>query len=254
MVLYIITLLSALIAGFGTGLLGIGGGLIIYPVFLFIVPMLGYETLSINEISGIATIQIVAGSFFAFLSHRKNNTIGYKSLITVVIIASFGCLIGGLASARFPEKLLLGLYLFILMTSFSSLTVFKGVKFEENGGFKKHIVNLLCVATGFLAGVLGLGGAVLYIPILRFFYRLSTKEAISSVTFIVFCGSLMTFAGKVSTGQIPFELIIYTLAGSFGGAKLGAYVSKRTDSTKLRKALIALIILTAIRVLVALLS
>lgn len=250
MIIYLITFIVSTIAGFGTGLLGIGGGLVIYPVFLFLVPLLGLETLSINEVSGIATIQIVTGSLFAYLSHRKN-IIKIEHLYLIAVIAAIGALTGGITSSLFPEKLLLILYLFILTTSFCSMTFFKESKIQSNLPAQRNIIYILCLITGFLAGSLGLGGAILYIPILRYFYGLTTKLAISITTFIVFTGAIMTCTGKMVTGQIPYDLIIFTLVGSFIGAKAGACISKKTDSNKLRYILLALIFITIVRVLIA---
>ncbi len=255
MFLFLVFLIAA-IAGFGTGLLGIGGGLIIFPSFLYILPALGHEALSINYITGIAALQIFTGSLFAFLAHKGSSLIERKTLLFIGISGAIGSLIGSVGSIYMPEKLLLLIYLGLLAVSFLTMTVFKPKELTEsnNGSSNSIVVNILCFGTGIIAGALGLGGAVLYIPILRHFHKLSTKLCIGNVTFIVFCGSIMTFTGKALTNQIPYELAFIVLLGAFAGAKLGVVASKNTSSKALKKILLMIILLTAIRVSISLLS
>ena len=255
--LYLAVLIVSIIAGFGTGLLGIGGGIVIFPSFMFILPALGLEAFSINTITGIASMQILMSSFFAFLSHRKLNVIDKKDLYLIGASAAFGSFSGAVSSAYFSQKVLLSMYLLILIIAFYSMftkTVVNDEN-ENNSNEKKHfLVRFLLFGTGILAGALGLGGSVLYVPILRKYYKISTKLCISSTTFIVFCGAAMGFAGKMITGQVPYHLLIFTVFGSFIGAKAGSLLCRRLSSAILKKLLMGIIIISAIRVMITILQ
>lgn len=247
----LIVLIMSICAGFFTGLLGVGGGIIIFPAFLYIIPLLGFKTLPINLITGITTVQILAGSFFAYLSHRGESSMEFRELAIIGASAALGCLSGAIGSVFFSQKFLLALYLTILIIAFLSMTVVKLDKCAAESPRKK-LVSILCYFSGIFSGALGLGGAVLYIPILRYFYCISTKDCVANVTFIVFSGAILTFIGKAATSQIPYYLAIFTLLGSLVGAKIGAYVNKKLESNTLKKILLSIIIITGIRVFISL--
>jgi len=250
---YFAVLIISTCAGFFTGLLGVGGGIIIFPAFLFIFPLFGFESLDINHITGITSLQILSGTAFALLSRRRSDTLDVKSIIPIASNSAAGALIGSLISFYLHSTVLLCIYVFLLVVSFLSLVF---IKIPESSGKiegKNKTVNILCFFTGIISGAIGLGGAVLYIPILRYFYKISTKVTVNTVTFIVFLASIMTLLGKGMTGQIPYHIALLTIVGSFAGAKAGTIVSKKLSSSLLKKILLTIIVFAAIRVLISIL-
>lgn len=245
------TFLVTFIAGIGTGLLGIGGALIIYPCFLFVLPMFIDINLSISQISGIAAMQILVGSFSGFLSHKKQQNIQIPKIYKTGIIACSGTFTGGVLSGTFSRELMLGLYLFTVVLAISSMSKKReeGCKACNN----KTLMNIFIFLTGLFAGILGVGGAVLYIPILRYFMNISTKDAIPTVVFIVFAGAITTFLGKSISGQIIYSLLPIVFLGAFSGARIGAKICKKTSSKVLKALLLIILILTALRVSIELL-
>ena len=251
--LLIVTII-AMAAGFLTGLLSIGGGLIVFPAYLYIMPLLGFRALSIHEATGIAATQIIIGSLFSFLSHRENIKLNKKDLVSFGVISGLGAFCGAVLSVFLPEKLLLLFYFAILVIAILSMTVLKPSETKAHVAKNKYIVPFLCYFSSLMSGSLGLGGAVLYIPTFRYFYGLSTKNCIGLVSFLVFCVAVMSFTGKILTHQVPYNLLAFIFIGSFVGAKFGAYISKKLSSQVLKRILLFIIVVAAIRVLISILS
>lgn len=250
MLYYIAVLIFGLIAGFMSGLLGVGGGIIIIPVFLYLMPLLGFETLSVEQITGIASVQVIMGSFFAYKAHKKLGVIDKKLILTIGIQAAAGAFLGAVISKFIPGRILLIMYFSVLVFSLITLAPHKyKEKIFVKKDFNTFLTNLFTVVSGYLSGSLGVGGAVLYIPVLNSLYGMSLKASISNVTYIVLLTALATFLGKAATSQIPFNLIIFIIAGSFFGAKLGTIANQKLSSSILLKILMAIMIVTAIRVL-----
>lgn len=249
----ILTFTVTFIAGLGTGLLGIGGAFIIYPCFLYIIPLLMPINLSVGEISGIATMQIVIGSFSGYLSHRHSSLMDKSELIKIAGLACVGTFTGGILSGIFEREVMLWLYFGVLVLAAFSMMK-KKTEDSETCSNSGPLMTICIIVTGIFAGILGVGGAVLYIPILRYFKGYNTKQTIPASVFIVFVGAIMTFVGKAVSGQILYSLLPIVFLGAFSGAKIGALMSKKSSSKALTAILLAILISTAGRVLVDLLQ
>ncbi|EKE02982.1 MAG: hypothetical protein ACD_20C00298G0006 [uncultured bacterium] len=248
---FLIVLILGLIAGFLSGLLAVGGGIIVIPVFLYILPLLGYDPLSVNQVTGISSVQVITGSLFAFLAHKKYGLMNKDLLYTVGIASGIGALVGSILSKYVSGNVLLIVYFITLAISLLALLHRENIS-DENAGRKRPIlVTVSSFITGILAGALGVGGAVLFIPILTHFYGMSFRTSISNVTYIVLIAAVMTFIGKIATNQVPFDLVIFVIIGAFFGAKIGTKLSHKLPSSVLRGILVAIILITAVRVLIS---
>ena len=56
-------LLIGFLGSFVSGMLGIGGAIINFPMLLYIPPLLGFAAFSAHEVSGISAIQVLFRSF-----------------------------------------------------------------------------------------------------------------------------------------------------------------------------------------------
>jgi uncharacterized membrane protein YfcA len=74
------------------------------------------------------------------------------------------------------------------------------------------------------------------------------RVAIGSSLAITAMSALTGFAGKLVTGQIPWGPAALVVLGAMPGAQLGALVSRRLPGEWLRRALLAVVVLTALRV------
>jgi uncharacterized membrane protein YfcA len=77
--------------------------------------------------------------------------------------------------------------------------------------------------------------------------KIPTRITIGSSLGIVFLSALSGSVGKLATGQIEFAMALYCVSGALVGAQLGGHLSEKTKRRWLRRALAALIALTALR-------
>ena len=82
----LILFILGLVGGFFSGLLGIGGGIIMVPLLLFIPSILGFNSLSMKTIAGITMVQSLAGSLSAMLVHRRHRFIHQPKLYSLTFI------------------------------------------------------------------------------------------------------------------------------------------------------------------------
>ena len=100
----------------------------------------------------------------------------------------------------------------------------------------------LCI--GAMTGLLGIGGGVIVMPIFIYLLGVPTKMAVGTSLFLVLLSSLIGTAGHALSGNVSLRLAIYLMLGSTFGAQLGARLTSRVRSQRIR-GYFALIVLLA---------
>jgi uncharacterized membrane protein YfcA len=102
---FIITIfLIGFIGSYVSGMLGIGGSIIKYPMLLYIPPLFGIAAFSAHEVAGISAVQVFFATIGGVWVYRKGGYLN-KSLIiymgTSILIGSF---VGGFGSKLMSEN------------------------------------------------------------------------------------------------------------------------------------------------------
>src|SRR5438445_13317083 len=66
----VITAIAGLVASFLSGLLGIGGGLVLTPLLLYLPPLVGGAAIPVKIVTGLTIVQAISGSVLGALRHR----------------------------------------------------------------------------------------------------------------------------------------------------------------------------------------
>lgn len=249
---YIVVIIISFGAAFFSGLLGIGGGIVIFPAFLYLIPFLGFKTFTVNEITGIAAAQSLAGVFFAFINHRKYGNINLNLVKKILPFGLLGGITGAVSAKFISETDLLVIYLVLLVVAGILVLLPRSecpYNSEECKLERPIATNLLIFCGTAISGALGFAGAVTFIPILNYFCKAPIKVAISTTTLIVLITTTFVFLGKAAVGLVEFDLIIYILIGAVFGAKLGAKINKILSASILRKILLLVILTLGLRIL-----
>lgn len=92
----VITLFVIGFAGsFISGLVGIGGSIIKYPMLLYVPPALGFIAYTAHEVSGISAVQVFFATLAAVWTLRKDKIIHYQLVLYMGITMIVGSLLGG---------------------------------------------------------------------------------------------------------------------------------------------------------------
>lgn len=254
---FIVVVFVSLGAAFFSGLLGIGGGIIIFPAFMYLMPVLGYSAFSVNEITGIAAAQSLAGVFFSFMNHRKFGTVNYKLMKTVLPVGVVGALSGAIIAKFISELALLYMYLVLLVFIVVLLLIPKEECPNKDGGCsfdRPYATNSFIFAGTFASGSLGFAGAATFIPILNHFCKAPIKVAISTTTLIVLISTAIIFAGKAAVGLVPYDLIPSIIIGSIFGATIGSKLNKRLPAVVLRIIFLLVVLTIGARIFLTILE
>ncbi|MED3562011.1 sulfite exporter TauE/SafE family protein, partial [Bacillus xiapuensis] len=203
---FIITIfLIGLIGSFISGMLGIGGAIINFPMLLYIPVMLGVGHFTAHEVSGITAIQVFFATISGVLAYRKGGFLN-KTLITYMGISIMaGSFIGGFGSTHMPESGINIVYGILALIAVIMMFIPKrGIDDIplEQVQFNKWPAALLAFTVGIGAGIVGAGGAFLLVPIMLVVLKIPTRMTIASSLAITLISSLGTISGKISTGHV----------------------------------------------------
>jgi uncharacterized protein len=243
---FIITIfLIGFIGSYISGMLGIGGSIIKYPMLLYIPPLFGLAAFSAHEVSGISAVQVFFATIGGVWAYRKGGylnkmLIGYMG--ASIIIGSF---IGGYGSRLMTEGGINLVYgILALIAAVMMFVPKKGIDDIplDQVKFNKWLAASLALIVGVGSGIVGAAGAFLLVPIMLVVLKIPTRMTIASSLAITFISSIGATVGKITTGQVEFLPSIIMVVASLIASPLGAIAGKKVN-TKVLQAILALLIL-----------
>jgi uncharacterized membrane protein YfcA len=251
--------LLGLCGGFLSGMVGIGGGIVMFPLLLYVPPALGFAVISVKAAAAITSVQSLFGAVSGAVNHHRHKR------VHVPLALSFG---GSMAATSFLGSLLSGaisehwiLIVFAAMASTAAiLMLLPRPEVEERSdehhafAFSRVRAMGLGAGIGVCSGIVGQGGGFLFVPVLMYFLNAPLRVAIGTALAVGVASSAAVVLGRAGTAQIPYLLAGVTVAGAIVGAQLGAELSQRTPRRLLRGILSVVVLATAAKMVYGLLT
>ncbi len=197
----LLMVLTAFPVGFFAGFFGIGGGLITVPFLFFIFETLNLDKYYIMHLAvGTSFSIIIPTSLVSVLTHKKNKFVDNRIIKNYGLFVIIGVLLGTIFAALMQTK--------SLVLFFSVVVYFLGTYLLLNANkvqkIKKNFELLPRIFFGFISGFvsapMGIGGAVMNVPVLRYF-GYPIKKAIGSAAAIGFIIALFGAIGFLISGS-----------------------------------------------------
>jgi uncharacterized protein len=243
--------LIGFVGSFISGLLGIGGAIINYPMLLYIPAALGVATYTAHQVSGMIAIQVFFATLSGVLALRRENLINYKLVAYMGLALLVGSFIGSYGG-KFLTGNTINLVYAILAT-IAAILMFIPKKGIENIpsdelSFNRPLAVISALVVGTASGIVGAGGAFILVPIMLQILKIPTRITIASSLAVTFISSIGSAAGKIMTGDVPVIPSVILVIASILAAPIGAKVSKRLNAKVLRVVLAFLILVTVIKI------
>lgn len=249
------------LTGILSGLLGVGGGFIM-------VPLLNGAGFSMREAAGLSILYVAftvgAGAF----RHVKLGTV--DAVLTLLLLAGATpmVLLGALYTTILPNSVLELIFAFVVLATTVAYWGW-GRKEPASGGpppvsnlprrwrqlsRQKHLggeelvyqVNFISAAgvgacTGFLSGLLGVGGGWLLVPLLRLSMRIPLPVAIGTSLSGILLPAAVGAISHWRLGNIPLEGSLPLILSGMLGSQLGAILAVRLPHVWLERCLLSLL-------------
>ena len=248
-ILFFISLmvLTAIPVGFFAGLFGIGGGLISVPFLYYLFSSFGVDPSYVMHLAvGTSFSIIIPTSIVSVMTHHKFKAVDFSVVKTYGGFVVIGVILGTIFAASINTKPLV-LFFSIVVFFLAFYLLFLKEK-EKNIKIKMKISAKIFFGflSGFISAPMGIGGAVMNVPILKFF-GYSINNAIGSAAAIGFLIALFGAMGFLITGSyldvnlplsigflnIPAFLIFIPITTFM--ARIGARTVHKIDKQRISK-------------------
>ncbi|EXJ23540.1 hypothetical protein ADIAL_0977 [Alkalibacterium sp. AK22] len=249
---YIFTIfMIGFVGSFVSGLVGVGGSIIKYPMLLFIPPVLGFTALTPHEVSGISAVQVFFATIAGVWAYKGTGYLHRKLILYMGGSILLGSFIGAFASGFFPEESINLVYA-ILATIAVVMILMPRKETPDRPAhlieFKKPLASGLSFAVGVASGIVGAAGSFLLIPIMLTVLKLPTRVTIATSLAVTFLSSIGSTVGKVATDQVLYAPAAVMIIASLIASPIGAKVGQKTNTKVLQWVLALLILGTSVQI------
>ncbi|MGZ4133766.1 MAG: sulfite exporter TauE/SafE family protein [Tumebacillaceae bacterium] len=239
------------IGAFMSGMLGIGGAIINYPMLLYIPALVGVASFTAHEVSGMIAVQVFFATLAGVIAMRKDKIIHVKLVLYMGSSIIVGSFFGGYGG-KFLSGPVINL-VYALLATLAAIMMFvpkRGVEDRPVAEvtFNRSMAVLTALVVGAASGLVGAGGAFILVPILLVLFKIPTRMTIASSLAITLISSVGSMVGKLVAGHILLGPSAVVVIASVVAAPIGARVGKRMNWRMLQAVLAVLILLTTIKI------
>ncbi|MDA8146808.1 MAG: sulfite exporter TauE/SafE family protein [Thermaerobacter sp.] len=239
-----------LVGGVFSGLLGIGGAIILVPMLLYLPPLLGLAPFDMKEVAAMSITLVFFASLSGVLAHGRDRHVNFRLVLVMGVAVLVGALAGAVGSKFVSSEVLMAIFAGLTLLA-AALMLRPPARREEEGGpvrFNAPLAGSVAAGIGVLSGMVGVGGGFLLVPVMLLL-GVPTRTAIGSSLAMVLLSGAAGMAGKAFTHQVPWLLAGALVVGAMPGAQLGAMGSKRLSPRRLRTILAVVIALIGVKML-----
>lgn len=207
----LILIITGILAGFSSGLLGLAGSYLDNPVMFWILSHYGYDTTTAVRVAfgTSVAIALVIASVNTY-EHQRNRSIVWRIVFLIGGASVAGGLIGGTLATHVPGeplKILFGLFLIV-----SAIRMV--LPLPEEWGSKKiewYYWFLAGLVFGIVSGLLGIGGGLMILPVLVCIFRVPVHEAMATCSACIVFSSAGSTLSYIVNGLAAHDLPPYSL-------------------------------------------
>ena len=270
----ILILFVSFIIGFLSGLFGVGGGFLMTPFLIF---------MGIPPIYAVANEanNILASSTSASLTHWFKKTMDLKIGWLIIAGGLVGTLLGIITFGYFKQMgkidLIITLaYMYVLaiigsfmlrdgileINRFKKKVVIKKklhthywihgfpfrMRFRKSQLYESALVPIILgLFVGFIAAIMGVGGAFLMVPAMIYLIGMPTKLVPGTSLFVtIFITAFVTILHAFSYQTIDLVLVMILITGSIAGVHLGQKIGQRLQGSELKTLLAVFMLLVGL--------
>ncbi|UCD84878.1 MAG: sulfite exporter TauE/SafE family protein [Deltaproteobacteria bacterium] len=252
------------IAGFLAGLLGIGGGIVIVPILMWVYPASGFPEETVVHLSlGTSLAVIIFTTLSATLGHNRNGNVNWNQVLPLALSGVISALLGSFLAAKVEGNVLK--ILFGVLEIIIGFRLFYSKPILSSGKTLKSSLGAFFLVgglSGLFSSFFGVGGGIIAVPLMLILLSLPAHLAIgnscSMIVFISLFGTLgyifsgwdrpdlpefcLGYVNYLACGLISFSSIIF--------AQLGVKVSQKTATDKLKRYFSVILILVGIKLII----
>lgn len=264
---YFILAIIGLLSGVIGAIVGLGGGIILVPLTLFVgINLMWIDGITPQTVVGLSVIMMIFTGLSSTLSHMKAKTVDYQSGWLFFAGSVPGTLLGAYINKSLNVtsfNLYFGILLIILATILLVRDKLKPISWFVDHGVKKEFIDaqgqrhiygypiwfalLLTFIIGMASGLFGIGGGSILVPAMLLLFLFPPHVAVATSMFMVFLSAIVNSISHIYLGNVPWLYTIPVIPAAFFGAALGSYLNQKMNSATVVTALRIILLIIGIR-------
>ena len=256
---FLLIVIVAVIVGLAGSMLGIGGGLMLIPILtlFFDVPM--------KTAIGASLVSVIATSSAAQLVYVRSGLTHVRLGMSLEVTTALGALAGALVAVYLPARALQGIFVLLLIYAAVAMSGRRAAEAEclPTGSLDTRYVDpatseqvdygvrrlplgmVLSFSAGNLAGLLGVGGGLVQVPLMNLVLNVPLKAAFATSNFMIGVTAATGAAVYFGRGLVDPGIAVPVALGVLVGAQLGPRLAGRMQTETLRWGFRALMVVFA---------
>jgi len=242
-----IVLFLGLFVGVLVGLLGIGGGVVLVPAMVY---FLGYDQHMAQGTSLFILLPPIG--LGALRQYWKNGQVNLNAGISCAVGFLLGGYVGGKIAVPMDSRDLRGIFGFFLILS--AVLLWRKTQNAGSGASppaakaEANALRLVGIGVtagfcGVAAGMVGIGGGVLLVPLLGLLFGFSQHLAQgTSLVALIPPTGLLAFLAYAHAGYVNWQAGLLLIPGVFLGGILGGQLARRLNPQRMRQVFSALML------------
>ncbi len=245
MELLVLAPLIGLAAGLLGAMFGLGGGFLM-------VPLLTISGIDMRVAIGTSSAAILFNAVSAVVAYSRYRYVVFRAGVIISATAVATAYLGAILTRIVDVRVLKVLFSLVLIYVAVRVALARGVdRGVENYRLTWDLRTYLTVTSGGLlaglvAGLLGVGGGVVNVPLLTFL-GVPMHNAVATSTLAIAITSTSSALTHYTIGNVDLQLLALLAPTLVVGAQLGASTAKRLRSLILRRGFAALLVFIALR-------
>ena len=198
---YLSYVLVGIVAGYFSGLFGIGGGFIMVPLLTF---LLGFP---VKRAAATSLAAIFLTAIAGVIGYALNDGVVWAAAIALSAGSVVGSFIGARLLQVIPQQVIVWIYV-VLLTVLAVRLLWSSESTTDTWIVSPWwVVGLIAVGfvAGVMAGLLGVGGGIMVVPILIGFFGLTTFDAKGSSLFMQIPAALVGTLTNMRFGMVDLK-------------------------------------------------
>jgi uncharacterized membrane protein YfcA len=238
--------LGLLAGAYGT-LIGIGGGLIVVPVLVFM-------HFAPREAAGTSLAVVLANSVSGSISYLRLGRVNIRAGVVFALAGLPGALAGGWIDQFLPGKIFN--LLFGVLLAIVGIRIYLGqndpadapaadARPDNAREFSLPVAIATGLGAGFVASMFGIGGGLIFVPLMIYGFGFPPHVATATSHFIIALTSLLGTVSHAAYSDVLWIPAIAISAGAAVGAQYGARLAQRIHHTHLLRLFSLAVVLAA---------
>ncbi|MEC5424963.1 sulfite exporter TauE/SafE family protein [Virgibacillus sp. C22-A2] len=267
---FIICILIGLFTAFIGALMGLGGGIILVPILLFLYQFSeAFAWATPQTIVGISLVVMIFTALSSTIAYYKTGRVDYKTgllfLSGSIPGSMFGSWLNQFINADdfllyFGMVTIVISMLFFIKRKPPSIEIMGGINkrmrsFHVDGKTYHYTVSiwlafLLSLFVGTLSGLFGIGGGSIMVPAMILLFGFPAHIATATSMFMILFVSIIGASTHIALGHIAWEYVFFFIPGAWFGGKLGAMVNQRLTGKTLEWILRIMLVFIGMRMII----